>query len=212
MSELALRERRRKQSWARPGGFHDRLIGILKFALPIAIGAFLAYLALVPLRQGDEISFILDKNKVDVASERMRVEAARYRGEDDKGRPFIIDARSAVQATSREPVVEVGDMAARIQLSEGPATLKAGKGRYNMLEERVAVVGPVVFEAAGGYRLETSDVDVDLNQQRMTSSGRVEGSIPLGRFSADRMTADLDGREVTLEGRTRLRIVQKGGR
>jgi lipopolysaccharide export system protein LptC len=34
--------------------------------------------------------------------------------------------------------------------------------------------------------------------------------MPLGRFSADRMTADLPLREVTLSGRARLHIVQGG--
>ena len=72
MSELAERERVRKQGWAAPGGTHDVLVRFLKVALPAAIGVLLAYLALAPLSKTQEISFILDKNKVEVAKERIR--------------------------------------------------------------------------------------------------------------------------------------------
>jgi len=210
MSELADRERVRKQGWAAPGGAHDALVRIMKVALPMAIGVLGAYLLLAPLAKGDEISFILDKNKVEVAKERMRVQAAQYRGQDNRGRPFLINAKSAVQASSRDPVVEIAGMGARIGLVDGPAALVANRGRYNMENETVRVVGPVLFTAADGYRLETRDVGVDLNSRTMASAGPVEGRMPIGRFTANRLEADLDARTVTLSGNARLNIVQGG--
>jgi lipopolysaccharide export system protein LptC len=170
----------------------------------------LAYLALAPLRKGPEISFILDKNKVDFAQERMRVQSAQYRGQDNQGRPFTIDAATAVQATSRDPIVDITGMSAAIRLPKGPATIEAQKGRYDMEAEKVDVIGPILFTAADGYRLQTRDVAVDLDQRQLRSRGRVDGKMPLGRFSADRMTADLPTRRVTLDGRARLHIVQGG--
>jgi len=208
MSEAAVIERRRKQGWAAPGGFHDRLMRALKLVLPAAIGMLLAYLALAPLRKGPEISFILDKTKVDFAQERMRIQSARYRGQDNQGRPFTLDAASAVQATSQDPIVDVETMSAAIQLDRGPATIRADKGRYDMEAQRVDVIGPILLTAADGYRLETRDVAVDLGDRRIWSRGRVEGRIPIGRFEADRMTADLPSRQVTLTGRARLHIRQ----
>ncbi len=210
MSEAAVRERLKKQGWAAPGSVHDALMRFLKLALPALIGMLLAYLALAPLRKGPEISFILDNTKVDFAQERMRVQAARYRGQDDKGRPFTIDAASAVQATSRDPIVDIMTMSAGIQLDRGPATLRADRARYNMEDEKLNVIGPILLTAADGYKLQTSDVFVDLNQRRMQSRGAVQGQMPLGRFSADRMTADLPTRDVVLDGRARLHIVQGG--
>jgi len=210
MSEAAVRERVRKQSWAAPGGFHDFLVRFLKIALPAAIGVLMAYLMISPLKKGQEISFILDKNKVEVAKERMRVQAARYRGQDNRGRPFTINANSAVQATSRDPIVDVLGMTAEIGLESGPATLRANRGRYNLENETVNVVGPIVFTGADGYRLQTRDVAVDLNSRTMRSRGRVEGRMPLGRFSADRMVANLPEKRVLLTGNARLHIVQGG--
>ena len=212
MSELALDDHLRKRSWAAPGSRHDKLVRTLNNALPALIGVLMAYLAMAPLSRSQDISFILDKNKVEVARERMRVQSAQYRGQDSEGRPFTIAAQSAVQATSSEPIVDVEGMSARILLNDGPAALRALKGRYNLESETMKVTGPILFTAPDGYRLTTRDVTVDLNQRSLASEGSVEGVIPLGNFSADRIEANLDDRVVTLNGNARLHIVQRGGR
>jgi lipopolysaccharide export system protein LptC len=182
----------------------------MKIVMPLTIGLLLAYLLLSPLSRKDEISFLLDKNKVETAKERLKVVAAQYRGTDNKGRPFVIDTATAVQATSAEPIVQISGMAARINLNEGPAMLRADRGRYDMDKQTVDVVGPVLFTAADGYRLETKDVSVDLANQRMSGDKGVEGRMKLGRFTAGRMDVDLPNRQVTLSGRARLHIVQGG--
>jgi lipopolysaccharide export system protein LptC len=210
MSVQADQQRHVRRHWARPGGSHDRLVGTLKNWLPVAVGVLAAMLATAPFVGGDKVSFVLDKNKVEVAKERMRVSEALYRGEDSKGQPFSLRAGSAVQKSSREPIVDLNDMSARILLSEGPAVLNAQKGRYDMDTERVAVDGPVQFQAAGGYRLTTRDVGIDLRSRRMQSAGRVDGRIPIGTFSGDHLEADMAARTVTLNGRASLRIEQNG--
>ena len=186
----------------------DTMLRVLKVALPLLIGLLVAFLVLAPLGKNKEISFLLDKNKVETAEERMRVQSARYQGQDNQGRPFEVEAQQAVQARSTDPTVEIKGMAARILLSEGPATMNADQGRYNLDEQTVLVQGPILFKATDGYELATRDVTVDLNSRQMTGSGRVEGRMPLGTFSADEMTADLGAREVTLTGRARLHIDQ----
>jgi lipopolysaccharide export system protein LptC len=210
LSELADRERAVKRSWAAPGGFHDILIRLLKYALPAAVGVLLAYLLLSPLSKNKEMSFLLDKNKVAVARERLKVQSAQYRGLDDEGRPFTIDAARAVQATSSQPLVEISGMAARIQLAEGPATFRAERGRYNMESQEVDIIGPLLFAGADGYRLETRDVSVNLAGHTIASGRAVEGKMPLGHFSAQRMQVDLAKRTVSLNGRARLHIDQGG--
>jgi lipopolysaccharide export system protein LptC len=212
MSEIAERARSSRQMWAAPGGSHDRVVGLARVLLPVGIGILTAFLVIAPLTMSSDISFVLAKDKVDVARERMRVSEALYRGEDSKGQPFALSAGSAVQASSREPIVRLNSLAARIALPEGPATLRADQGHYDMDTENVAIDGPLLFQAADGYRLATRDVVVDLTSRQLTSSGPVDGTMPLGRFSANRMTADLPGRIVTLDGRARLHIVQGASR
>lgn len=191
---------------AAPGSAHDRVIGALRVGLPMGVGVLAAFLVMAPLTAGGDVSFVLDKNKVEVARERLRIQAARYRGQDARGRPFVLDAGSAVQRSSAEPVVLMDDLAARLQLPEGPATLAADKGVYRMDREEVRAEGPVRFRAADGYRLDTTDAVADLRTRRLTSTGAVTGRTPQGTFSANTMRADLEARTVRLQGNARLRI------
>jgi len=208
MSEAAIREREIKQQWAVPGSRHDRLVRVAKVALPSAVGVLIAFLALAPLDDRGDVSFILDKNKVDNAPERMRVDTARYVGEDDRGRPFTITARSAVQRSSDVPVVDISGMMARLMLPQGPATIVANLARYDLDEQMVQVVGPVRVTGPEGYRLDTSNVSIDLKQRTVTGSGGVHGQMRLGRFAAGRLRADLGERTIVLDQGARLKIVQ----
>ena len=212
MSEAAELSRDLRQRWAVPGSSHDRVVRLTRVVLPMGIGALIAFMSIAPLTIAGDMTFLLDKNKVEVAKERLRVTEALYRGEDSKGQSFALRAGSAVQATSREPIVRLRDLSASLSMSEGPALLRADRARYDMDKEQVAVEGPVSYQSADGYRLVTRDVDVDLNQRSLVSQGRVEGRMPLGTFSGDRLSADLPARIVRLDGRARLRIVQGAAR
>lgn len=208
MSEAADRSARDRRRWALPGSRHDRVVRFTRIVLPMGIGALIAFLSIAPLTIAGDMSFVLDKNKVEVAKERLRVTEALYRGEDAKGQPFSLRAGSAVQLTSREPIVRLSELSARLAMKDGPAVLQANQARYDMDREAVAVDGPVTFQSADGYRLVTRDVNVDLKSRHVASRGTVEGRMPIGTFSGGRMSADLNARVVRLEGGARLRIVQ----
>lgn len=207
MSEMADRERLVKRGWALPGGSHDRIVQVMKIGLPALIGVVLAFLAFAPFEDKQEVSFLLDKNKVEQAEDRMQVQSAQYRGVDDQGRPFVIVAQDALQRTATD-AVQIRGMRARMGLENGPAELSAGHARYDVASDRVAVVGPILMSAADGYRMETRDVVVNLRTRQLASNGAVEGRMPLGTFSGGRLEADLGERRVVLTGRPRLHIVQ----
>ncbi len=82
MSELANNEQQQKRGWARPGGAHDKLVRTLKIVLPALIGVVLAFLFFAPLEDKQEVSFLLDKHKVDTAEERLKLTQVTYRGQD----------------------------------------------------------------------------------------------------------------------------------
>ena len=210
MSERADRERDAKRGWAAPGHGHDRVINLLKLALPALIGVLFAFLVFSPLEEKQEVSFVFNKNEVQHAEERMRIQMAEYRGQDSKGRPFLLRARSAVQQSSAVPIVEVRDMIAQILLENGPARLVAREARYDMENDKVDVRGPILLATTDGYRLGTRDVIVDLRERTMVSRGPVDGRMPLGRFSAGRLEVNLPDRRAILTNRARLHIVQGG--
>lgn len=209
MTHQADLDRNRRRLFALPGGSHDRVVRFLSTALPAGIGAVAAVMVIAPLFPRGEISFLLDRNKVALTSERLRVEQAMYRGEDNRGRPFSVTAGHAVQRTASVPVVQLDDLNARILLQDGPAELKAGSAQYDLRRNAIDVAGPIDFRAADGYRLTTGKVLIDLRRQNVTGTGGVAGAVPSGTFSADRIEADLNNRVVALRGRARLRMQGK---
>jgi lipopolysaccharide export system protein LptC len=209
MSEAGAIARSKRQLWAARGGRHDRMIGILRVVLPIAIVALAILLAVAPLLGGRDVSFVLAKDRVDVARERMRVTEANYRGQDSKGQPFQLRAASAVQQTSRDPVVRMDDLSARIALDDGPATIVARKGRYDMDTEKVAIDGQVLFTGPDGYRMQTRDVTLDMKTRKIASGGPVDGNGDLGSFQGGHLTGDLNTRVINLTQGVRLQIPRR---
>lgn len=185
---------------------------VLKIALPIAAGALALTFLILPLTAQEEFSFLLSKDQVGSAKERLLVERAIYRGEDSKGQKFVISAARALQRNSATPIVELSGITAELAARDGPSRVVADAGRYDIKREQVATIGPVRFSAADGTRLETRDVTVDLATRQVASGGPVDGRVPLGSFKAGRLRADVRGRIVTLDGGASLHIDRQHGR
>lgn len=208
MSEAAIRQHGVKRHWAEPGSRHDQLVRYAKVGLPVIAVLFLLILFIAPFDTRDDVSFILDKKEVDKAVERMRIETARYSGEDNKGNKFEITARRAIQQRSDEPIVNIEGMMARLGLAQGPVAIAANQGRYDLDTHMVDVVGPVRVVGPDGYRLETRDVRVDLKERTVRSNGPASGAMRLGQFQAGQLSADLGERKIVLSEGARLKIVQ----
>lgn len=206
MTAQADLQRNRRRAFAAPGGSHDRLVRFLAKWLPGAIGVLAAVMILAPLSPRGDVSFLLDRNKVAITKERLRVDKASYRGVDNDDRPFSLTAGSAVQKSSSVPVVEMSDLVARMLLTDGPAVLSAPGGAYNYDTEKVVVGGDVNFAASDGYRMVTRNVTIDIKDKKVNGSGGVEGAIPAGTFAADSIQADLNARTIALQGNARLRM------
>ena len=207
MTQAADQLQIRRRISAAPGGLHDRIVGVLAVVLPMGVGVLAAVMVLAPLSPRGEISFLLDRNRVAMVEDRLRVASAMYRGQDAKGRNFSVTAGSAVQHSATVPVVEMKDIVARLLLADGPAVVNAQNGNYNTSRQMVDVIGPVNVETADGYRMTAMNVSLDIDKQHLVSRGPVEGRIPSGTFSADRLIADIPQRSVTLDGHARLRMV-----
>ena len=207
MSAQADLERNYRQRWALPGGRHDRLIRAMRVVLPSIIGLLVAILAFSPFTGQQELSFVLNKDEVNLSRERLRVVEALYRGEDSKGRPFSLRAGSAVQKTSAQPVLDMTSLSGRISLQDGPASIIAQRGSYDLGKETMRVTGPLAVESPG-YDMVVSNVELSLKDRTMQSFGPVSGRTKVGTFHAGRLRADLDTRIVRLDGGVRLRIEQ----
>ena len=207
MTRQADQMRDRRRVFAAPGGSHDRTVRLVSVLLPGLIGVLLAVMVLAPLTPRGEISFLLDRTKVAMVDDRVRALGALYRGQDDRGRAFSITAGSAVQHSSTHQVVEMTDITARMLLDDGPAMLMTDSGTYDFAHQQIAVPGAVTMQTADGYRMTTRGASIDLDHRRLVSHGAVEGRLPTGTFSADRFVADLDSRDIRLDGHARLHMI-----
>ena len=199
--------RSERQHFAAPGGSHDRIVKFLAAALPMAVGVVAALMVITPLSPRGEVSFLLDRKKVEVIDERLRADKALYRGQDDEGRPFSLTAGEAVQRSSAEGIVRLRDLAARLLLPEGPAQIVAPAGEYDLRSDRVEIPDTVRFSAADGYAMRLDGVVVDLPARTVVGAGGVSGTVPAGSFSANRLEVDLAARTISLTGNARLRMV-----
>jgi lipopolysaccharide export system protein LptC len=206
MSDQADTARRSLQRWAKGGGSHDRTVRLLQLVLPALTGALAAIMLFAPFSNRGELSFLLAKNDIAVTPQRLRVDTAVYRGRDNRGRPFAVSAGEAIQRSAADPIVRVTDMAATIELAEGPARLSADAADYDPASDQIRVPGPVTLSTSDGFELSVSNVDVDLRQRLMSSDNPVTGRLPIGSFSANSIRANIDTRQVSLRGNVRTRL------
>ena len=197
---------------ALPGSSRDAVVTVLKLLLPGLAVALLALIVIWPLTSAREFSFLLSKDKVAMAKDRLRLDNAVYRGQTAKGQPFVIKAGGAVQRSSAVPVVELSNLAATLTMDDGPARVVAPSGRYDMDADTLDIAGPVRVDGDAGYSLDSQAVRISLIQRTVKTAEPVRGTLPLGAFRADALDADIAGRLVVLTGRVHLRIAGRSAR
>ncbi len=202
----------RRQRNALPGGVRDRMIGVLKWLLPALALTVLATIVILPLTKVQEFSFLLAKDKVAMAKERLRIDRAVYRGQTANGEAFTIRAEGAVQRTSAVPIVELSRMNAFLDGKDGPATVTAPSGRYNLDSDMLEIAGPVSMESQAGYSVDAPTVEVSLAARTVAADGQVSGTLPIGTFTANRLRADITGKVLVLDQGAHLHIKRGGGR
>jgi lipopolysaccharide export system protein LptC len=207
MTAEADQRRDRRRAFATPGGSLDKIVRWLALGLPAAVGVITALMIITPLSPRGEVSFLLDRNKVALANDRLRIDNAVYRGEDANGRPFSLSAGEAVQKSASEPIVRMHDLTARMLLPQGPAVLSASGGSYDFDADTVTIDNEVNFKAADGYALTARGVSINLKDKTLVGDEGVEGTVPAGTFSADAIRANLAERIIALEGNARLHMV-----
>ncbi len=201
-----------RQRAALPGSTYDLAVSVLRWLLPALAVVVLMTIVILPLTKVQEFSFLLAKDKVAMAKERLKLDNAVYRGRTSKDEPFTIRAQGAIQRTSAVPIVELQRMTAELTAKDGPATVVAPSGRYNLETDMLTIAGPVAMQSANGYSLDSQTVDVDLGERTVATDHPVTGTLPMGDFRANRLRADIQGRVVDLDGGVHLHIFGRGGR
>lgn len=195
---------------APPGGGYDRFVKAMRIVLPLATG-FIALVSIAwPLLQSHEGSFLLDRDKVNLSSERLRMENPRYFGDDNAGRKFEVEAASAIQYAGETEKVSLAAIKARITLSDGTNLHAAAPaGTYYESARKLALEQQVGIRSSNGYDIDATDALLDLASHRVTSAAPVKGVGPLGAFTAGGFDADVDQDTVVFNRGVVMHIVPK---
>ena len=194
MSAQATAQRGARQHWATPGGSHDRLRAL---AQERAAGA-----GRRPRRLPADRAVHPRAAKSASCSTRRRSPCRGRAPEGDRGavsrRGFARASPSRcaparrVQQSSRDPVVQLNDLEARLQMPDGGPVVNARRGAYDMDKETVAMDGPIQVQSA--RRLSADDARRRYRPQPAPARAAAApsmGACRSGTFRADSLSADL---------------------
>ncbi len=180
------------------------MVTLTKWLLPLGALLLLASVALWP-----EIARVKDQGRIafrrafSVESESGRMKEPRYRGVDERGRPYTITAASAMQA---------GPL--RIDLVEPKGDLVPDNGSWIMVESHAGVyiqhVGQldlshdVVLYRDDGTVMRTQSAAVDVKQGAAASDDMTHAEGPFGVLDAQGFTLTDKGAAIQFHGPARL--------
>ena len=182
------------------------VVTLTKWLLPVAALALLSSVALWPeierVRDHGRIAF---RRAFSVEPDSGRMRQARYRGVDERGRPFTVTADSALQ---NGPV--------RIDLTEPKGDLVTESGSWVMVEARDGVYiqragqldlsHDVVLYRDDGTVMRTQSAAVDVRQGAATSSEMTHAEGPFGVLDAQGFTLVDKGAAIQFHGPAKLTL------
>jgi lipopolysaccharide export system protein LptC len=184
------------------------MVGLGKRALPVVGLGLLALVALWPeiARQADNAR-VLYRRGLGIPESGVLVDA-RYRGDDDSGRPYTLTATAARQAGPERInlTAPVGDIA----LSGGGwAQVQAAAGVYMRKTQQLDLAGEVTLYRDDGTVVTTDAATVDLKEGVVASGNMTHVEGPFGTLDAQGFTITERGQVVQFSGPGRL--VLNGG-
>jgi len=188
----------------------SQLIRFFRRALPIAIGVVTASLLVWVV--GKTIWSNVTGVRADESE--VRVTNARFYGQDEQGRSFVIGAKEAVRIDARSQTVALTAPSMALNNPENkPTRAAAARGVYDQKSRRVRLSGGVsVSDVGSGFRFDTERTIIDTKSGVIFGDAPVKGSGPLGQISASSYAIYDQGKRMTFKGNVRARINARTGR
>ncbi|MGQ0677051.1 MAG: LPS export ABC transporter periplasmic protein LptC [Rhodospirillales bacterium] len=195
------------------GGFHSRLVNVLKLAFPLIAGALIVLVAVWPhLMQRDE-RFRLGVSNVNIEeAATVRMIKPRFTGIDAANRPYVVTAEDAVQQPGDPSVVELLRPKGDITLANGSwVALMGDNGNYYKDLKVLDIHGRVTLFHDSGYEFRTQTARFDMNTSSAEGNERVDGQGPFGTLVAEGFRVTNRGAVVHFLGRSRMVIRREPG-
>lgn len=191
---------------------YSLFVGTMKVVLPALAVAMILLVVVWPQIAPDQNGFHVGISELSPdQAENLNMINARFRGRDDRNRPFSIVADKATQAESGADRVDLERPKADITLTDGAwVALTADQGVYWRDTEKLHLTGNVSLFHDRGFEMHTSAADVDLEAGRAQSDRAVQGQGPTGHVQAEGFRLEDRGRTIVFTGKSKLTVYEGG--
>lgn len=185
----------------------------MKVALPLTAAALfltvLVYSGVFDSRDKLSINF----REVSSVNNDLRMVSPRVDGLDKSGRPYLMTADTAIQASDNPNLMNLDNVQADLKMSnQGDwVSLNAVSGLLNTETEFLQLHQKIDIYASSGYEFHGTSADVNLREGTLASSEPVHGHGPLGTLRADSMTANNKTGVIVFTGNVKM-VINNGNR
>lgn len=177
---------------------------VAKLGLPVLalmlLGSVVLWPELVHIGDQGRVSF---KRMLAIEAESGRMLQARYRGVDERGRPYTLTAHWATQATPYR--IDLGGPVGDMVLESGNwLQVQAKRGVFIQHTEQLDLSGDVVLYRDDGTVMRTQTAAIDVKQGAATSNDRTHAEGPFGVLDAQGFAMTDKGGAIQFQGPARL--------
>ncbi|WP_424832023.1 hypothetical protein [Ruegeria sp.] len=167
---------------------HSRWVQFLKVVLPLMAIALLSTVFLLSRSIETNVSVPFSREAIDERLANQAVTRPNYKGVTSKGEEIQVQATQATQG-SENAVPTASDLRGRFGLSNGgEISLHSNSGSIRPDKGTATFVGDVVITTADGIQVTTDILNTSLEEIRGDTPGQIDGTGPIGDFTAGRMT------------------------
>ncbi len=167
---------------------HSRWVQFLKVVLPLAAILLLSTVFLLSRSIDTNVSVPFSGQEIDERLTDQVITRPDYKGVTRKGEEIRVEARRASQgSTGDNPTA--AEVQGRFGLSNGgEITLESNTGMIRPDKGTATFSGNVVITTADGIQVTTELWNTSLEEIRGDTPGKIDGTGPIGDFTAGRMT------------------------
>jgi lipopolysaccharide export system protein LptC len=139
----------------------------------------------------------------------LKLDNPRFSGLTEDGDPFVVTAEWALPDGTAPDRVELEMPVGELHLAdERVVTVRAASGELFRADDRLNLMGDVVFETSDGFQAKMPRVEVDLESKVVVAPARLHATGPNGSIEADRMRlvrgAGTEEATIRFEGNVRV--------
>jgi lipopolysaccharide export system protein LptC len=182
-------------------------VRIMKRALPLAALALALAVVVYALQPRETGRVEMSFERMGTIENDLAMVNPKLTGTDDKGLPFTVSARQAVQEGRGSKRVRLEDIRADLAIEDGSRLrLTAAEGLVDTDSRQLDISGGIRFETDDGLTGETASATADLKTGIVSGNQPVTTNSKMGRITAKSFSYDKDNRKLQFAGGVRMLV------